>query len=548
MVPGTRQLTVEQAIARAKKAAKTGNEQQALQLYRAVLDQQPHHPIAKKACRKLEKTLQRKHVSRSKALDPPSQSVDEVIALYHDGQMDAVVAGCESLLEKFPNSAVVMNLQGAAMQVLGRPADSVSVFDKAIALQPDFAEAHSNRGNALKDLGDIDEAIASYDRAIRLNPQNVVAYLNRGNACKDGGRMEMARACYEQAITLSPGFAEAHRNLSAIKTYEPGDKQVAAMEKLLADPRTGNADKSRISFALAKASHDVGAYDEAFAHFAAGNELRRCELQYDIADDTKLFARIKAMFADAPGDWPDDNIEADSIQPVFVVGMMRSGTSLVEQILASHSKVHGAGELELLNRLVAGHVADNSGADSLPVFGATDAQALRNEYARMLQPLGVAETVIVDKMPANFRWIGFILAAFQDAKIIHVKRDAVATCWSIFRHYFPTEGHGFGYDLQDLVAYYRLYADLMSFWQERFPGRVYELSYEALTESQEQESRRLLRYCGLDWEDAVLRFHETERLVRTQSASQVRQTMYQGSSDAWRHYEKHLDTLIKGLE
>jgi tetratricopeptide (TPR) repeat protein len=548
MVPDPRQLSVEQAIARAKKAAKVGNERQALQLYRAVLQTQPNHPVAKKACRKLEKALRRKHVTRSKTVNPPPQSVDAVIALYHSGQMDAVVADCNSLLEKFPRSAVVLNLQGAALQVLGRLTESVSAFDKAISLQPDFAEAHSNRGNALKDLGDIDEAIASYDRAIRLNPQNVVAYLNRGNACKDDGRMEMARACYEQAIKLSPGFAEAHRNLSVIKTYERGDRQIAAMEKLLADSSMSNADKSRIHFALAKASDELGAYDAAFAHYAAGNELRKRELQYDIADDTKLFARIKAMFVDTREDDPGDFPEADGVRPVFVVGMMRSGTSLVEQILASHSEVHGAGELELLNRLVADYVADDNGGSGPRVLAATDVEVLRNAYTDMLQSLGVTETVITDKMPANFRWIGFILAAFPGAKIIHVKRDAIATCWSIFRHYFPTEGHGFGYDLQDLVAYYTLYADLMSFWQERFPGRIYELSYEALTAHQEDESRRLLAYCGLDWESAVLRFHETQRLVRTQSAGQVRQAMYQGSSDAWRHYEKHLEVLIKGLE
>lgn len=548
MVPDSRQLTVEQAIARAKKAAKVGNEQQALQLYRAVLQQQPNHPVAKKACRKLEKSLQRKHVTRSKAVNPPPQSVDAVIALYHDGRMDAVVADCESLLEKFPGSAVVMNLQGAALQMLGKVAEAVSVFDKAISLQPDFSEAHSNRGNALKDLGDIDEAIASYDRAIRLNPQNVVAYLNRGNACKDDGRMEMARACYEQVIKLSPDFAEAHRNLSAIKSFNAGDTQIAAMEKLLADSRTSDADKSRLHFALAKAHDDLGAYDEAFAHYAVGNEIRKQELRYEIDEDARLFARIKAMFADGQGNVADDAAAAGEKHPVFVVGMMRSGTSLVEQILASHSEVHGAGELELLNRLVAGYVADDNGAVEVPGLAATDVAKLRNAYTDMLQSLGVAETVITDKMPANFRWIGFILAAFPGAKIIHVQRDAVATCWSIFRHYFPIDGHGYGYDQQDLAAYYALYADLMSFWRQRFPGSIYELSYEALTENQEDESRRLLEFCGLGWEDAVLSFHETERLVRTQSAGQVRQKMYQGSSQAWRHYEKHLETLIKGLE
>jgi len=462
--------------------------------------------------------------------------------------MHAVVDGCKQLLEKFPASAVLTNLQGAALQVLGKFRESIVAFDKAIALQPDFAEAHSNRGNALKDLGDTDEAIASYDRAIRLDPRNAVAYLNRGNACKDDGRLETAAACFEQAIGIRPDFAEAHRNLSAVKTYQDGDGQVAAMERLLADSRTSEADRSRLSFALAKAYEDLGDYDAAFGHFETGNRIRKAELDYELGEDERLFARVKELFAEGQSASADLPTEPAGIQPVFIVGMMRSGTSLVEQILASHSAVYGAGELELFNQLASDAMADKQDDKGAPLLSASDFASMREAYSENLASLDVSEAVVTDKMPTNFRWIGFILSAFPEAKIVHVNRDPVATCWSVYKHYFPNDGNGYGYDLEDLAAYYHLYTELMATWQARYPDRIYELSYEKLTEKQEGESRRLLEFCELYWEDRVLRFHETQRPVRTQSAAQVRQAMYQGSSSAWRHYEKHLQPLIKGLE
>lgn len=548
MVPDSRQLTVEQAIARAKKAVRAGDERQALQLYRAILQQQPNHAVAKKACRKLEKAMQRKHAAQAKAINPPQQLIDALIENYYEGEMHAVVDGCTQQLEKFPRSAVLINLQGAALQVLGRLSESIEAFDKAIALQPDFAEAHSNRGNALKDLGDTDEAIASYDRAIRLNPRNAVAYLNRGNACKDDGRLEIAAACYDQAIGIRPDFAEAHRNLSAVKTYQAGDTQIAAMEKLLVGSHTSESDRARFRFALAKAQEDLGDYDAAFQHFDSGNRIRKAELDYKLEDDVRLFARIKELFAESASADAGLSAEPANIRPVFIVGMMRSGTSLVEQILASHSGVYGAGELERFNQLVSDALAKESREDDAQVLSVEMVRRMRQGYVEKLASLNMAKAVVTDKMPANFRWIGFILSAFSEAKIVHVKRDPVATCWSVYKHYFPTDGNGYGYDLQDLAAYYNLYSDLMAFWQVRYPDRIYALSYEKLTESQEEESRRLLEFCELDWEEGVLKFHETQRPVRTQSAAQVRQAMYQGSSNAWRHYEKHLEPLIKGLE
>jgi hypothetical protein len=171
-------------------------------------------------------------------------------------------------------------------------------------------------------------------------------------------------------------------------------------------------------------------------------------------------------------------------------------------------------------------------------------QCIRNSYLSGLKKINVPELSVTDKMTLNFRWIGFIVGALPEAKIIHVKRDALATCWSIFKLYFNSPGMGFGFDLRDVAEYYRMYVDMMAFWHEKFPGRIYDLKYETLTEHQEDETRNLLKHVGLDWDDRCLQFHETKRAVQTASATQVRQRIYKGSSEEWRKYEKHLQPMI----
>ena len=221
--------------------------------------------------------------------------------------------------------------------------------------------------------------------------------------------------------------------------------------------------------------------------------------------------------------------------------MPRSGTTLVEQILASHSQVYGVGEMKLLGQSV------NSIKRTSGQLSSDQLQSIRKSYLSGLKRIGAAEPYITDKMPLNFTRIGYIFAALPEAKVIHVIRDARATCWSNFKSFFTEKGNDFAYDLQDVAEYYKMYIDLMSFWHKKFPGRIYDLNYEALTEHQEDETRRLLEHVGLSWEDQCLEFYKTKRTIRTVSAAQVRQKMYQGSSKEWRKYEKHLEPMVEVL-
>ena len=224
--------------------------------------------------------------------------------------------------------------------------------------------------------------------------------------------------------------------------------------------------------------------------------------------------------------------------------MPRSGTSLVHQILDSHYQVHGAGELNYLNKAVFPFIKENNSIDESG-FSEKNLISIRHKYLNSISSLSFDEAYIVDKMPLNFRYIGFILSAFPEAKIIHTQRNPMATCWSIYKYFF--NGNAYSFNQEDLAKFYGLYKDIMKLWYSIFPDKIYDLNYEYLTSNQESETRKILEYCNLDWDENCLDFHINKTAVKTTSSMQVREKMYQGSSEVWRQYESYLQPLIKGL-
>ena len=221
--------------------------------------------------------------------------------------------------------------------------------------------------------------------------------------------------------------------------------------------------------------------------------------------------------------------------------MPRSGTSLVHQIVSNHKQVYGAGELTKLNKFVTPYLKDSENKE----ITKSNLMSIRENYTNELLSLNVTESIIVDKMPLNFRYIGFILTAFPESKIIHMNRDPMAVCWSIYKYFFP--GNTYSYNQKDIAAYYCLYEDLMGFWKKKFPNKIYDLYYEELTINQKFETQELLKYCGLEWDENCLNFHNNTTAVKTTSAIQVKNKMYQGSSEAWKKYEAYLKPLLDGL-
>jgi tetratricopeptide (TPR) repeat protein len=436
---------------------------------------------------------------------------------------------------------------GKSLRKLGYYEPALEYLRQAITMRPDDAAWHNEHGNILCDLGRAAEAIKCYERALALDPELVEVHGNIGNAHIDAGDTDAAIANYEEALRLKPDYAEIHYNLAFARKFSEDDEHLHQLQALADQPDLSDNDRCYIDFALGKAYEDIQDYDRSFARYEQGNRLRKAMLGYDIAADREQFAQIRRVYGErfAPLLQDAEQAESATTVPIFIVGMPRSGTSLVEQILASHSAVFGAGELDTASRILSPFVR-GSVTDALPDVDAAGLAAIRAEYLDDMDFLAPGARFVTDKMPGNFRWIGLLLAALPEAKVVHVQRNPAATCWSMYKRLF--NANGFTNDLADLGEYYRLYEELMAFWGDAVPGRVYNLDYERLTEDQENETRELLEYCGLPWEDACLDFHRTKRAVRTASSGQVRRKIYTGSSEAWRRYESHLEPLLAKLK
>ena len=356
-----------------------------------------------------------------------------------------------------------------------------------------------------------------------------------GNALISIGESEAAINNYNKALKINPVFVEAYRGLSNSKRHKEYDESFFKMQSLCLDPNITDEHRCQLNFALGKVSEDLNEISQSFTYLKAGNELRKKILSYDIKQDIALFSQLKNSYQRIAKDALQSSDETREIKPIFIVGMPRSGTTLVEQIVSSHSEVTGAGELpyvEKFGRAIASGLIKPS-SDAISGF--------RQRYIESLRKRSDDKSIVTDKMPWNFRYVGLIFSAFPGAKIIHVYRDPAATCWSNYKLYFAGKGSGYNNDLNDMVTFFYLYQDLMQFWQGLYGTRIFNLNYDGLTVNQENETRKLIYYLGLDWEDNCLLPHNNKRSVHTASDQQVRQKIYQGSSMQWRKFEPYLE-------
>jgi len=444
-------------------------------------------------------------------------------------------------LQLAPQDAEAHSNLGTTLKEAGRLDEAEASFKQAIALKPDYAEAHSNLGATLREVGRLDEAEASYKQAIALKPDYAEAHGNLGNTSLALGRLDEAEANYKQAIALKPDYAEAHRHLTKLKKFDAQDEQYSKMQELYLDENISEEQRVHINFGLAKACEDLGDYEKAFAHYSKGNALRKKLLNYDINQDVELFKQLKSSYPKIEKNSLEPFSLANKLTPIFIVGMPRSGTTLVEQIISSHSKVTGAGELYFAAQFgasIAQGLSD-SNTDSLLNF--------REKYLIRLQNVANDNLFVTDKMPQNFLFIGLLAATFPEAKIVHVKRTPAAVCWANYKEHFISKSMGYCYGLDDVVAYYLLYQNLLELWEMKLPNRIYNLDYELLTVNQESETRQLIEYLGLDWDENCLSPQNNTRSVATASNLQVRQKVYQGSSEQWKKYEPFLNGAFDGL-
>jgi len=431
-----------------------------------------------------------------------------------------------------------------------RPAEAISELDR---LQGRDGEAHRNlKAAALGRLGAFDEAIGLYETVLARTPGQPKVWMSLGHLLKTVGRRDDSIAAYRRAVAMAPGLGEGWWSLANLKTFRFTAKDIAAMEAALSSPGLDPSDRFHLHFALGKAHEDAADTKRAFSHYEVGNRLRRAELDYDPAEITRFVARSIALFTPeflaARAGWG-----CPAADPIFVLGMPRAGSTLIEQILASHPLVEGTMELPdipaLAKRLNGRRLrSDPSRYPEILADLAPDAlRAFGEEYLRGTRVQRKTERpFFIDKMPNNWAHVGLIGLILPNARIVDARRHPLACGFSNFKQHFAS-GQGFSYDLEDIGHYYRDYAALMTHFDRVQPGRVHRVVHEALVEAPEAEIRRLLDFLHLPFDAACLAFHETERAVRTASSEQVRRPINREGLEKWRDFEPNLEPLKRAL-
>ena len=429
--------------------------------------------------------------------------------------------------------------------------EAISVYLDRLKQSPTNVRLLLDTGTALMKRGNLDQSAKAFREALRLDPASAEAQYNLGVVHAEQGDFEGAKQAYADALRLDPASTQPYPNLAAITRFKGGEPLIGEMESRLGG---GVAPDINLHFALGKAYDDAGDHDASFAHYLKGNALARRHISYSTESQWEFSRSVMRHF--------DRNTVArlaqdgsDSKVPLFIVGMPRSGTSLVEQILASHPQVYGAGELTLLQRELMSALGAASLKDLVHLdtarfasMPATQRQAVAAKTLSAMQRLAPDAQRITDKMPQNFLLLGLLHAFYPAAKIVHCRRDPLDTCISCFTVLFG-EGQEFAYELAELGEYYGMYATLMKHWEQVLPaGSLLTVDYEEVVTDVRKTAELLLRHCELPWDEACVSFHENKRPVQTASVYQVRQPLYRSSVGRWRRFEKHLRPLREALE
>jgi predicted Zn-dependent protease len=443
------------------------------------------------------------------------------------------------------NYAVVLNRQGKAAAALPH-------VEALLAQQPRDPGYLNLKAAVLANLCDYAQSIEVYETVLRDYPRQPKIWMSYGHSLKTAARQDESVAAYRRAIAMQPTLGEAYWSLANLKTFRFSDADVRAIRSILERTDLSAEDRLHFEFSLAKALEDGASYEQSFVHYAEANAIRRKLHPFDAAENSRFVQRSKALFTGdffasrTDGGCPDDS-------PIFIVGLPRAGSTLLEQILSSHSLVEGTMELPELPQIARELAARDDQDDAAPFFNAV--AALDPDERRGLGERYLASTrhyrkaavpFFIDKMPNNWLYVGLIHLILPNARIIDARRHPLGCCVSAFKQHFA-RGQNFSYDLVDLGSFYRDYVDMMAHWDSVLPGTIHRVFYEATIEDTESEVRRLLEGCALSFEDQCLRFYENERAVRTASSEQVRRPIFRDGMDHWRHFEPWLGPLRETL-
>jgi len=489
-------------------------------------------------------------------------------------------------LLQFPTDVAALRMLSEVAARLGRDADAEQLLEHCLELAPSFSGARYNyalilhRRNkpaealqqleillkaeprnpgylnsqavVLAKIGDYQECLEIYAQVLARNPNGAKIWMNYAHALSAAGRQKESIAAYRRSISLAPNLGEAYWSLANLKTFRFTAEELQAMRAQLQRTDLGDEDRFHFEFSLGKAMEDAEDYAASFAHYAEGNRLRREAIYYDADETDALVQRSKAaytpeFFSQRAG------FGSQVPDPIFIVGLPRAGSTLIEQILSSHSQVEGTMELQNIINMVRelrGQKTDDEDPNYMRVLAQLGAEQCRALGERYLEETRIQRKTerpfFIDKMPNNWLHVGFIHLILPNAKIIDARRHPMACCFSNYKQHFA-RGQHYTYSLDDIGRYYANYVELMAHMDRVLPGKIHRVFYERMIEDTESEVQRLLAYCGLPFEDACLRFYENERAVRTASAYQVRKPIFREGLDQWRHFDPWLDPLRQAL-
>ncbi len=449
---------------------------------------------------------------------------------------------------------------------------SVAYFEKAIELNPNFSEAYNNLGNVKKRIGNIDEAISCFKKAIQLKENNILAYFNLANTYKENryfnelietyekilsfnqndiktlynlgsvylflGDISKGKNYFEKIIKINKDHVPSYRNFISVTKIDK-ENEIFKKLKLLNENDFSNSDKILLYDALSKGYFDQDKDQLAFEYLEKSNSLKKKDSKFSFQKTEIEFREIKTFFKKI------DKIEIDfkeilKSRPIFIIGMPRSGTSLIEQILSTHSQIHGAGELDFLPKII----------DKLGIKKPNNLESffseIRNSYYNQIKRIS-DDHYIIDKLPVNYRWVGFIINAFPESKIIHIERNPMAVCWSNYKTSFVDYGMDFNLSQQDIAKYYSLYLDMMNFWKSKYKKNIFDVNYENFVNDFENNSKNILNFLDLKWEDKIRNFDKNMRPVTTASFQQVREGIKKNTSLTWKKYSNYLQPMQETL-
>jgi tetratricopeptide (TPR) repeat protein len=458
----------------------------------------------------------------------------------------------ERCLELAPSFHAARHNYAIVLHRQNRPAAALEQIERLADVDARNPAYRNLRAMVLARIGEYRESIEIYADILRTHPLQAAIWMSYGHALSVAGREQDGIAAYRRCIALEPSCGEAYWSLANLKTFRFDAAELAAMAAALENADLGDEERFHFEFAIAKALEDVGRHAESFAHYAAGNRLRRAGISYSAEETSAHVRRSKALltaeFFAARRGWG-----VAAADPVFIVGLPRAGSTLIEQILASHSQVEGT--MELPNIMAMAKRLGREGRDAgtpgypeaLAALSAADCRLLGEEYldeTRIQRKTG--KPFFIDKMPNNFLHIGLIALILPNARIIDARRHPMACCFSGFKQHFA-RGQNYTYDLRDIGRFYVDYVDLMRHFDAVLPGRIHRVIYESMIEDTAAEVAGLLDHCGLPFEAGCLRFYENDRAVRTASSQQVRKPIFKDGVDQWRHFEAHLGPLREAL-